>query len=103
MINFQDAELIADSFLRKIEGDIGVPLQIIKTQELSYGWLFFYNSREYVETGEFSSMLAGNAPFVVDAFDGALHILGTAFPIEFYLMEYETARMSRVPSKHPKY
>jgi hypothetical protein len=50
------------------------------------GWVFFYDSRAYLETGDFSRKLVGNAPIVVDR-DGRPHITGTAAPLEHYLAE----------------
>lgn len=33
-------------------------------------------------------MLAGNAPFIVNRRDGAVHFLGAAHPVDVYLEEY---------------
>lgn len=41
------------------------------TIEKDFGWVFFYNSRKFVETEEFSYCLAGNAPIIVNRFDGS--------------------------------
>ena len=35
------------------------------TQEFDEGWVFFYQSRSYVETGDFNESLVGNAPCFV--------------------------------------
>lgn len=56
-----------------------------KTLEIPEGWVFFYNSREYIETGDFSFCLAGNAPVVVTRDEGRVHATGTAEPLETYL------------------
>lgn len=48
-----------------------------KTIEVSGGWVFFYNSREFVETGDPISSLAGNGPIFVDH-GGTVHHLPTA-------------------------
>ena len=55
------------------------------TKEIPEGWVFFYNSREYLETGDFSFCLAGNAPVVVCREDGRVLVTGTAEPLETYL------------------
>ncbi|WP_404994344.1 YrhB domain-containing protein [Cupriavidus pauculus] len=67
-------------------------LKIVRRQDLPYGWLFFYNSRDDLQSGEISSMLAENSPFIVDAVDGSLHVLGTALPVDAYLRKYESTR-----------
>jgi hypothetical protein len=46
-------------------------------------------NREYLETGEFSAQLAGNAPFIIDKDHGEIHSFGTAYPLDKYLQDYE--------------
>ena len=36
------------------------------TLEKPYGWVFFYNSRKFVETGLLQYRLAGNGPVIVN-------------------------------------
>jgi Immunity protein 35 len=55
-----------------------------------YGWIFFCQSRAYLESGNFSDILAGNATLIVDRFDGELRVTGTARSIEEYLAAYES-------------
>ncbi|MDP3401749.1 MAG: YrhB domain-containing protein [Brevundimonas sp.] len=56
-----------DSFLRTKEKEIGRPLAaaIAQPKRLSAGWAFYYQSREYVETGALEAMLVGNGPVVI--------------------------------------
>jgi hypothetical protein len=49
------------------------------TIEISEGWIFFYNSRGFIETGNFRSRLAGNGPIFVDR-TGNLRHLPSAVP-----------------------
>jgi hypothetical protein len=60
-----------------------------KTIEKEWGWVFFYQSREYLETADFSYMLVGNAPYIVNRNTGEIVITGTAYPVEHYIQEYE--------------
>ncbi|RCU52932.1 hypothetical protein DU002_00005 [Corallincola holothuriorum] len=60
-----------------------------KTIEKPWGWVFFYQSKEYVETGNFIYMLGGNAPYIVNRHTGELSETGTCEPIEYYIEEYE--------------
>lgn len=46
-------------------------------------------SREYLETGNLSAQLAGNAPFIIDKDTGEVYELGTAYPLVKYLQDYE--------------
>ncbi|MGY3265589.1 YrhB domain-containing protein [Lysobacter sp. HA35] len=61
------------------------------TIEKSFGWVFFYQSRQYLETGEFAHRLAGNAPLIVNRNTGDIRTTGNAFPIEHYLAQYEAS------------
>jgi hypothetical protein len=42
------------------------------TVEKEYGWIFFYNSRKHLETGDILYALAGNGPLVVKSADGSI-------------------------------
>lgn len=63
-----------------------------RTIEREFGWVFFYDSREFVENGEFSARMVGNAPIIVDRRDGSLHESGTALSVGDYIKEYEARR-----------
>ena len=65
------------------------------TIERPFGWVFFYQSKRYLESGEFEFCLAGNAPLIVDRRTGEVHVTGTARPIETYIAAYES-------SEHPR-
>src|SRR5690348_6815737 len=75
----------------------GITLVIVdsQTQEHEFGWVFFYDSKEYVDTGDFLHAIAGNAPVVVLR-DGTIRTTGTARSLSSYLREIE-AELSRKP------
>jgi hypothetical protein len=56
------------------------------TLEKPFGWIFFYNSKKFLETGEFRYRLAGNGPVIVNKFDGSIQFLGSS-PSELLLLE----------------
>jgi len=91
MITKSQARQIAHGHVKEMEANVGLELVLLDqhTMERHFGWVFFYNSKRYVETGEFKYTLAGNAPIVVTKADGKLHMTGTAHPIEHYLKEFE--------------
>jgi len=62
------------------------------TIEKDYGWIFFYNSKRYLETEDISYLIAGNSPILVEKENGSLYELGTAFPVDEYIKQYETTR-----------
>ena len=59
------------------------------TIEKPWGWVFFYDSRKHVETGDVQFAIAGNAPYIVNRLDRSIHVTGTAKAIEHYISEYE--------------
>jgi len=58
------------------------------TQEHDFGWVVFYQTEKYVETGEFAYALAGNAPYIVERSSGRILVTGTALPVEAYIASY---------------
>lgn len=54
-----------------------------------YGWIFFYQSKEFLDENVPSAELAGNAPIIVNRNTNELLVTGTAKPLEHYLKEYE--------------
>jgi hypothetical protein len=84
MIAYEDALEMANEYLR----DSDVPLQITHQEVVPEGWLFCFNSKEYIETGNFSAQLAGNGPFLIDKNTGKLTVFGTAQSPDKYLEEY---------------
>lgn len=85
--NLQEGRQTADGITPVILDD--------KTIERDFGWVFFYESREYLDTGQFGFRMLGNAPIIIDRRDGSLHVTGTAQPVEHYIAAYERRRCSR--------
>jgi hypothetical protein len=54
-----------------------------------YGWIFFYQSKEFLDNGTASAQLVGNAPIIVNRNTHELRVTGTARPLQYYLEEYE--------------
>ena len=59
------------------------------TLDLPYGWVFFYQNRAYVETGDVQHAFAGNAPIIFNRLSGEYRVTGTAHPLQHYLREFE--------------
>ena len=94
MITFAQAKQIVQSHLaaisRELEPDAAVIIESA-TIERTFGWVFFYQSREHLRSGSLSHALAGNAPLIVDRLTGDIVATGTTHPIEHYLAEYEAS------------
>ena len=80
----QEARGLAERHLAELPESASIELAILDehTMETEFGWLFFWNSKKYHETGEFQYALAGNAPLIVDRRDGSVHETSTAYPAE---------------------
>ena len=59
------------------------------TIEKPWGWVFFYTSKKLHETNDIKYAVAGNAPIIVERESGKLLITGTAYPVEYYIQNYE--------------
>jgi hypothetical protein len=68
MISFDKAKASAEEFVAGLASASGVEFALYadETIEVNEGWVFFYNSKEFIETGDFASALAGNGPIFVD-------------------------------------
>ena len=58
---------------------------ITSVEEVPAGWVFYWNSVEYVETGDDRHAVIGNAPLFVDREDGVCIRTGTGPPVEFFI------------------
>jgi Immunity protein 35 len=59
------------------------------TIERPFGWVFFFNSKKYLETGINSYRLAGNGPVIVNKHSGAVEFCGTRKLPQQSIDEYE--------------
>lgn len=92
MITQEDALSIVQRHLLALsplpDGDNWVVLPD-STIEREFGWVFFYNSRAFLETRNPLLAIAGNGPLLVQRRTGKLEVLGTAHPLEHYIAAYE--------------
>ena len=67
------------------------PFVVVESQiiEKPYGWVFFYNSKSFVETGLLQYTLAGNGPVIVNKYDGTVQFLGSSEAQLEVLGEYD--------------
>jgi hypothetical protein len=59
------------------------------TIEKPFGWVFFYNSKKFVETGESRYRLAGNGPVIVNKHNSSVEFFGSSKPPLETVAEYE--------------
>lgn len=97
MIERQQAKQIASEWLRAhpaegTDGALDYRILDDQTLEIDFGWIFFYQSKRFLETRDLGHAIAGNAPVIVDRRDGSVHSTGTAYPVEHYVQEYRRKR-----------
>jgi len=59
------------------------------TIEKPFGWVFFYNSKRFLETGNFLYLLCGNGPVIVNRHTGSVEFFGSGKPPLEIVDEYE--------------
>lgn len=109
MIDSKAAYDLVSEYLAKLECDMNdfgsalpnhkdephVHLAVSEVAEYDFGWVFYYNAKEFLETNDIEYALTGNAPLIVDRKDGQLYVTGTAHPIEHYLDQYRKGIRTR--------
>lgn len=90
MITIDQALQLVSARLQQM-GSPSDPFVVIETStiEKSYGWVFFYNSKKFVESGISRYRLAGNGPVIVNKETGAVEFYGSNKPVEQIIEEYE--------------
>lgn len=93
----QEAQARAEAYLQQLQRGRSYELVIVdkRTREEDFGWIFFYNTKQFVETGDMQWALGGNAPLIVDRELGEIHVTGTAHPLDHYIREFRRANQPR--------
>ena len=91
MTTREDARALVEQYLAEqdLTVDVDVVLLDDATIERPWGWVFFYESRQFVESGDSDEFLLGNVPLIVERGSGRLILTGSAESIEFYVENYE--------------
>jgi hypothetical protein len=91
--DMQEARNLAEQYLTRLSLSPPLELAIADefTRETDFGWIFFYDSKRHLETGDFGDAIAGNGPLIVDRRDGSVTSTATAFPIEVSIERYRKA------------
>ena len=65
-------------------------LEVSHVEEYDFGWIFYYDSADSVESGDPDSALGGNAPYLFERMSGRVFVTGTAYPMAHYIHLYRT-------------
>ncbi len=78
-MNFAMARQVAEAWVLAVSGGSASIWQE-KTLALSYGWVFFYNSKEFIaDPTNFSEALVGNVPILIERTNGELRVLAPRY------------------------
>ena len=93
MVDAVEAQAIASAFVESLDTWFADPtdgpaVQWDATTEFNFGWVFFWNSRRFLETGDPRFALEGNTPFLVDRNDGTVRPIGTGYPLQQTISAY---------------
>ena len=95
MIDKNKARELAQAYIDKLNAGpfwFDEPVECVlideATMEEDFGWVFFYDTKRYLETHNRRDGLIGNAPFIINRYDGSLHVTGTAYETEHYINDY---------------
>jgi Immunity protein 35 len=94
MLTEKQMDVIAEKYIEEESSGTNRVLMLLPEFEIkkAYGNIYHYNSRKFIETGEFGYALLGNAPFLVENATGRIVVFGTANSEEYYIKEYEEGR-----------
>lgn len=88
--DLEDAYFLAHKRVEDLAQAAGDEFEILRelTVEVQQGWIFFYNTADFVRTNNFSSSLAGNGPVLV-THAGVVHELPSGIPWEEAVQKIE--------------
>jgi hypothetical protein len=91
IISPEEAKEIAQNALHKTRSRIDNELVIQDkfTVEFETGWVFYYQSRKYLETGDILFRLMGNGPIIIDKEEGLAYQAGTGEPVQYWIEEFK--------------
>jgi hypothetical protein len=87
MIDKQTAYNLAVEYLNK-NSKCEIAILDDKTVETEYGWIFFYDSKKWVETKTLGCRMVGNIPVLVEKVDGSIRTIYEGLRYEATLEEY---------------
>lgn len=82
-LNRDSASTLARERIDRLAQAVGEEFEILwdATREIEQGWVFFFNTADYVRTRNPTAALAGNGPLLITR-EGVIHELPSAIPWE---------------------
>ena len=88
MIDFDTAKNMFEQWMHEAEIESGIELKLHSIQTEDFGWIFFYNSKEFLENNNTSYALGGNCPILIEAATGEMLYIPTNDATENFIQEY---------------
>jgi Immunity protein 35 len=101
MITFDEATKLMEDYIFEQQRFLDPEFPVIENElvivpeaviERSYGWVFSYQPKKFLETGEIQYSILGNSPVLIKKEDGSMYNLGTHRSIESALRDYESGK-----------
>lgn len=93
IVDVESAAALARTRIDELAQAVGDQFELLvdHTQETDAGWVFFFNTADFVRTRNPVSALAGNGPILVTR-DGVVHELPSAIPWEAAVQQVRPAQ-----------
>jgi hypothetical protein len=90
MVSQLEAKKLAQKALDKTwsRTDDDLVIQDQFTVEFNNGWVFYYQSRKYLETSDILFRLMGNGPVIIDKEEGLAYQAGTGQSVQYWIEEF---------------
>jgi len=93
MLSDVECRALAEQYLLQLAQQWGEKLVLLPSPfETSATFAFFYNTADFLATGNYLHALGGNAPLMVSKLTGEIKEAGTALPTQDYVREFEAMR-----------
>lgn len=91
MLTRAEAVQVVNDKLKQKSVTVGHELVLLEkeTKETSFGWVFFYDSKKFIETGNMEFAIAGNGPVIVNKNNGEIVFHGSRKSAIQLIAEYE--------------
>ncbi|HPF72819.1 MAG: hypothetical protein H7A20_09510 [Rhodanobacteraceae bacterium] len=93
MLSLEQALQLIEPHVANVSAENGCEIVVVTeaTLERPFGWVFFYQTKEFLSARTPAAQLAGNAPLLVNRFTGDVVVTGTALPVQEYISRYEAS------------
>lgn len=91
MLDKQQASQLVVDKLQELFGGTNKDIIIDerKTIEKMFGWIFSYNTRQFIDLGDHKYKLVGSGPVIVNKYDHAIHLCGPLDVMNNFVEKYE--------------